>query len=172
MAFGKSGYITKRITGVARLKGAPVVNARPGRSITRAATITGAEGGRTAARLLLEVASTDEDRRRGLMGRDEDSLPRVCGMLFEGLSGGGCFWMRGCLMPIDILFMDRSGVVTRTYEMEPDADESDPERYPYGPEDVSAIEVRGGLLAAKGIRPGCRVSVHRITNVEKGKRDG
>ena len=111
--FHKGAEMTKKVSGIAKIKGAPTVNSRPARKISKIAEFMDEED--VVAKVLLEVASTPEERRRGLMGRE--SLPSVCGMLFEGLSGGGYFWMKNCLIPLDVVFLDKDGVVTKTYTM-------------------------------------------------------
>lgn len=160
--FHKGAEMTKRITGVAKLKGLPEINPRPARKFTRIAEICDEED--VVSRLLLEVASTDEERQRGLMGRSE--LPSICGMMFDGLSGGGYFWMKNCLIPLDIMFLDRGGFVTKTYTMPADGGKK---RYEYDDEDASAIEVAEGYCKRHGILKGFRVDTR---DIKKEKSDG
>jgi|GEM_PF-953420 len=58
------------------------------------------------ARFNVEIAETDEERRRGLMGRE--SLPPNFGMWFvfpqETMDP---FWMKDTLVPLDIIYVDR-----------------------------------------------------------------
>lgn len=152
----KTAAMVKRISGIARLKGAPTVSARPVARYSRIGTFL--DGDTPVASILLEVADTPESRRRGLMGRE--SVPPICGMEFTGLSGGGHFWMKGCLIPIDVAFLDADGTVIRTYEMPVDPEGE--KRYHYGPETVSAIEAMGGFLEKWGIRRGFKVETHGI----------
>ena len=146
--FHKGASMTKRITGVAKLKGTPVVNARPLRKITRVGTFY--DGEKAIASILLEVASDDKSRSRGLMGRED--LPEIYGMLFEGLSGGGSFWMKGCKVPIDVAFMKSDGTITKTYSMPVDNEGKD--LYGYDKDDAMAVEVSGGTLKKLGISNG------------------
>ncbi|MBQ3342390.1 MAG: DUF192 domain-containing protein [Kiritimatiellae bacterium] len=143
--FHKGASMTKRITGVAKLKGAPVVNARPLRKITRVGTFYDEED--AIQSVLLEVADTPETRKAGLMGRD--NVPEIYGMLFEGLSGGGFFWMKNCLVPIDVAFLDKDGFVCQTYAMKVDKEGN--EHYDYGDDVVAAVELHGGFLKKFGI---------------------
>ena len=57
-----------------------------------------------SASVLLEVADTPDLRAKGLMGRD--NLPACCGMIFTDLEGGA-FWMKGCKIPLDIVFINK-----------------------------------------------------------------
>lgn len=101
----------------------------------------------TGAVLLLEVANTDASRERGFMGRTV--IPECCGMLFTELSGGS-FWMKGCKVPLDIVFIDTNNKITRIYEMSVDGGKK---RYRYGDEQT-AIEMSFGFCRRHGIRPG------------------
>ena len=153
--FHKGASMTKRISGVARIKGAPDINPRPasGRNQLKIAEISDGDG--SVAKILCETVSTPESRQKGLMGRK--SLPNVCGMLFEGLSGGGYFWMKDCLIPLDVMFADGDGKITRIYSMPVDKDGE--KHYDYDEGDASAIEVNMGFCEKHGIRKGFKVRV-------------
>lgn len=153
--FSKGASMTKRITGTAKLKGVPVVHARPPRRITHIAEILDEED--AIVDILLEVASTPEERKQGLMNRKE--LPAICGMLFKGLSGGGTFWMKNCLIPLDIMFLNKDGFITKIYTMPADDGK---ERYQYDDKDVSAIEVNSDFCKKHGIATGFRVLISKI----------
>lgn len=146
--FHKGASMTKKIVGTAKLKGVPDVNARPLRKITRVGTFYDEED--AVASVLLEVSDTPEARKVGLMGRED--VPEIYGMLFEGLSGGGFFWMKNCLVPIDVAFLDKDGVVRQTYAMKVDKDGQ--EHYDYGDDVVAAVELQGGFLDKFGIVDG------------------
>ena len=73
-------------------------------------------------------------------------------MLFEGLSGGGYFWMKNCLVPIDVAFIDNGGFVVKTYSMKVDKDGG--EHYEYDDDSVAAVELQGGFLKKWGIVEG------------------
>ena len=155
--FHKGASMTKRVTGTARIAGAPKVNARPARlPISKIGTFY--DGEKRLGSLLLEVADSEDGRKRGLMGRAD--MPDICGMLFEGLSGGGYFWMKDCLIPLDVAFMDDSGVVSKIYTMELDPDGD--KHYGYGEDVMSAVEVRAGLLKEMGVSEGCTFKTRGI----------
>lgn len=146
--FQKSGSMTKRISGIAKLKGIPKVNPRDPKKVRKVGTFLDAKG--PLASILLYVADDHDSKARGLMG--VDNLPPFCGMLFEGLSGGGNFWMKDCLIPLDVAFLDKDGVVTKTYSMPVDKEGKD--RYDYDDKDVSAVEVKMGMLDKWGVVKG------------------
>ena len=158
--FHKGAEMTKKVTGIARLKGAPKVNPRPSRKITCAGTFYNEDDAVTS--ILLEVADTPAARERGLMGRED--LPSICGMLFEGLTGPGNFWMKNCLIPLDVAFMDNDGMITKTYSMPVDKDGEN--HYEYDESDKSAVEVPMGFLKKWGIREGFRFGVKRLSGKE------
>lgn len=147
--------MTKRISGVAKLNGAPEIKPRPPVRISKIGTFKDEEDSITS--ILLEVADTPESRKRGLMGRKD--LPSVCGMLFEGLSGGGYFWMKGCLIPLDIAFMDKDGSIVKICTMK--ADDGD-EHYDYDENVASAVEVQKGFFKKHGIVAGFKLATRDI----------
>ena len=62
----------------------------------------------------LEMADEPEERRQGLMNRTE--LCDRCGMLFVfEESAKRSFWMKDTLIPLDIIYIDSSGVVTNIH---------------------------------------------------------
>lgn len=114
------------------------------------------DGDKRLGASLLEVADTPEARRRGLMGRKE--LPWICGMVFEGLSGGGYFWMKNCHIGLDVMFVDDDGTVTKVYSMPADGGDK---HYGYDDE-ATAIEVPIGFCRKNGIGKGCKVALKEI----------
>jgi uncharacterized protein len=97
----------------------------------------------------VEVAKTEEERAKGLMGRR--SLGKNEGMLFifdvEGYHG---FWMKNTLLPLSIAFIDKKGEVVWITDMEPLTlsvhDPPKPVLY--------ALEMSRGWFAANGIKAG------------------
>ena len=103
----------------------------------------------------LEIAATSAERARGLMGRD--SIPDDYAMLFVyGAERQLSFWMKGTLMPLDILFLDSNGVVVDVQTMTPQPGASDGELIVYTSAGAAryALEMNAGLAEALGIVPG------------------
>ncbi len=114
----------------------------------------------------LELAADHPTRLRGLGGVTE--IARDGGMLFVFPDARGrAFVMRDCLVPIDILFLDKDGYITAMHTMpveEPQGeDESDFEyedrltRYSSRLAAQFAIEIRGGLKDELKVNVGDRI---------------
>jgi uncharacterized membrane protein (UPF0127 family) len=64
----------------------------------------------------LELALNTKTRARGLMGRS--SVLEGGGMLFVfPKASNRSFWMKNCLIPIDLLFLDSRGTITAVHQM-------------------------------------------------------
>jgi uncharacterized membrane protein (UPF0127 family) len=103
----------------------------------------------------LEVADEPDELSRGLKGRAELADDR--GMLFiltyEGTHG---FYMKDCLIPLDILWLDRHGRVLHLERELPPCHDED-EACPRWTPEVNArfvLELRGGGAAARGLETG------------------
>ena len=127
------------------------------RSFCRALTVDVPKG-----TLRLAIATTGDERERGLMG--VRSVPRGEGMLFvfpDPADRMHDFWMKDTLVPLDMVFVRRDGTVSsiaaRVPAMKPHARDADIAhraglcRY--------VIELRSGGAAAAGITPGVRVAI-------------
>ena len=102
------------------------------------------------ARFTVELADSADERARGLMFRE--TMPTSAGMLFlYPVPQTASFWMKNTLIPLDMIFADRTGVVTHVHPMAVPGDLT-PVR---GGRDVLAVlEINGGLAAKLGITPG------------------
>ncbi|MEM8754415.1 MAG: DUF192 domain-containing protein [Pseudomonadota bacterium] len=106
--------------------------------------------GEGAASFAVEVVDTAETRARGLMFRE--SMPADHGMLFVYPSAQKtAFWMKNTPLPLDIVFMNRRGVVcsiardTTPFSLDP---------IPSGCAAQTVLEVNAGQAAAQGVSVG------------------
>lgn len=115
----------------------------------------------------LELALNDEHRALGLMWREQ--LADDEGMLFvypdrEPYPAELGFWMKNCLIPIDVIFISPDGFITAIHEMQPPEpgtpDSELPGYYSNDPAQF-AIEIRGGLAAELGLQVGDYIELRR-----------
>ncbi|MEO0914213.1 MAG: DUF192 domain-containing protein [Pseudomonadota bacterium] len=101
----------------------------------------------------VEVRDTVAERAEGLMFRER--LGRFEGMLFVyERPQPVAFWMKNTLIPLDMIFMDASGVVQRVHA---NAVPGDLTSIPGGDNIQFVLEVNGGLAATLGLGPGAEM---------------
>lgn len=111
--------------------------------------------------ITVELADTGERRSYGLMERP--GIGEYHGMLFvypEAVEPTGSFWMYRTLIPLDIAFLDRDGVIEAILAMDP-CTSPNPDlcrRYSPGVSYRGALEMRQGFFDEHGIEPGDRVA--------------
>jgi uncharacterized membrane protein (UPF0127 family) len=110
------------------------------------------ETGTARIELEVEIADSEDERRRGLMNRD--SLPERAGMLFvhEGDTEAG-FWMKDTLVPLSIAFIDADGRILEILDMAPCRADPCP-LYRSGVRYRLALEVNQGAFARWGVGVG------------------
>jgi len=112
-------------------------------------------------RFNLELALTDEQISTGLMHRE--SLAADGGMLFVFPDEDyRYFWMKNCLIDLDILYLDKSGLIfhiTRMVAPERGTRDRDLEHYPSFSPAQFAIELAAGTADNLGIEVGQRVDL-------------
>jgi uncharacterized protein len=101
-----------------------------------------------------ELATTSDERQRGLMGRT--ALPDTAAMLFvfagdQTLS----FWMKDTPIDLSIAFLDASGRIVNIADMTANDDRTT--HYSSGPARY-ALEVRRGWFAERGVTAGATAS--------------
>jgi len=103
--------------------------------------------------LVVRIADRPADQMRGLMF--VANLPDDEGMLFLFQEEAPrSFWMKNCLMPIDMVWLDRSfRIVDITHSAPPCQADPCPEFAPRVPAQ-NVLEVRGGLAREKGLKEG------------------
>jgi uncharacterized membrane protein (UPF0127 family) len=100
-----------------------------------------------------EVAATVEARSRGLMFRE--SLEPNQGMVFVfDEPAAHCMWMRNTLVPLSVAFIGANGEITNIADMKPKDDTTHCARQPV----THALEMERGWFAARGLKPGSRIS--------------
>jgi hypothetical protein len=101
----------------------------------------------------VEVADEPQERSRGLMFRE--SLDPAAGMLFVYESPRrASFWMKNTLIPLDMIFADATGTVTRVHS---NAIPGDLRTIDGGTGVAFVLEINGGLAARLGIVPGAEL---------------
>lgn len=137
---------------------------------TCAASLAGCKGGASSqlktidvqlgGRLFnLEVADNDDTRRTGLMYRQE--MPENHGMLFVfEYSQVLGFWMKNTNIPLDILYLDKTGTIVAIRQMKPHdtnpVSSVKPARY--------AIELNAGTAGKVGVKEGDKVVLPGYTD--------
>lgn len=105
----------------------------------------------------VEIARTPEERKRGLMFRQE--LPRDQGMLFvQPTPGPAVFWMKNTAISLDLLYFDAEGRLLQIEANTPPCTTPDCPLYPSDTATVKYIlEINAGEAARRGIRTGDRL---------------
>lgn len=105
------------------------------------------------ARLSVEVVDTPEGREKGLMFRQ--ALPRYSGMLFVyEYPQPAAFWMKNTLIPLDMLFFDDAGRLTRIHE---NARPGDLTPIPGGDAVRYVLEINAGMAETLHLAPGAEL---------------
>ena len=115
------------------------------------------ESGGKRHRFTVEFADNDERRTLGLMHRRQ--MAADAGMLFDFKRDSPvAMWMRNTLIPLDMLFVDREGIVRHIHERAVPMSEA----IISSEENVRAVlELNGGTVARLGLKKGDRL-VHAM----------
>ena len=111
------------------------------------------------APLRLQIANTEAERERGLMGVKH--LARHTGMLFVFDDDATvAFWMKDTLIPLDMVFVSKDGTVRRVYGKVPVVPRALPDaKIPIEQGRAKyVIELPAGEAIQDGLRPGARVA--------------
>lgn len=114
--------------------------------------------GDPATTVTLEVADTDEERRRGLMNRT--SLPKNHGMVFVYEDAAQrTFWMKNTKISLDIVFVAANGTVLNVAHADPQPNASDAELRRYSSDGPAkyVVEVNQGFANRTGVEAGTEV---------------
>lgn len=110
--------------------------------------------------VLLEVADTDEERRKGLMGRT--SLPEATGMLFVFEKERALnFWMKNTSIPLDVIYLDSEMKIVDIDRMnpQPGVPEEELTLYPSDSPAMYAVEMNQNFSRKVGLRKGDRLDL-------------
>ena len=102
-----------------------------------------------SVKIMAEIAKTDEERRQGLMFREE--LPEGEAMLFVfERDDRHSFWMKNTLIPLSIAFISSEGEIVEIKDMQPHNENS------VAPSRMVryALEAPQGWFDRAGIKPG------------------
>lgn len=114
------------------------------------------------ARFSVEVADDEAERAKGLMFRE--TMPTSAGMLFVYPSPRqATFWMKNTLIPLDMIFADSKGRVTRVHSNAIPQDETVIDG---GPGVRYVLEINGGLAKRLGISEGAELRHPTIADAE------
>jgi uncharacterized protein len=101
----------------------------------------------------VELADEPAERSRGLMFRE--TLDPAAGMLFVyDAPRRATFWMKNTLIPLDMIFADATGTVTKVHA---EAIPGDLTTIDGGEGVAVVLEINGGLAARLGIGPGAEL---------------
>ena len=101
----------------------------------------------------VEIAADTPSRERGLMNRR--FMPADQGMLFEfERDAPVSFWMKNTYIPLDMIFISRTGVVM---SVAADAEPLSERVIPSGAPCAAVLELNGGVAAAMGLKVGDKV---------------
>ncbi len=101
----------------------------------------------------IEIALTQEQQARGLMGRKD--MDERSGMLFVfPKEEERAFWMKDTLIPLDMLFIRKDGTIHHLHE---NAQPLDLTSVPSNGPVIAAIELKGGASKKFGIQEGDKV---------------
>ena len=101
----------------------------------------------------IEIVDNDASRERGLM--DRRYMAADHGMLFEfDREAPVSFWMKNTYIPLDMIFIAPSGVVTHIVA---NAEPLSERVIPSGGPCIAVLEVNGGTAASIGLKVGDKV---------------
>ncbi len=105
------------------------------------------------AHFSVEIADDAAEQAKGLMFRD--SMSASAGMLFiYDTPRHSSFWMKNTLIPLDMIFVDKTGRVTRIAENARPLDETPIDG---GADVLMILEINGGMAKSLGISVGSQL---------------
>jgi uncharacterized protein len=113
--------------------------------------------------LKVEMADTPQETEMGLMFRA--SMPKDHGMIFDFRPSHEIdMWMKNCLFPQDMLFLDETGtIVAIALDARPGSERLISPGFPI----ASVLELNGGTVKEFGIKTGDKVQHKLFNNLPK-----
>lgn len=112
-------------------------------------------------RFTVEIADDDQERARGLMFRRD--LPSDHGMLFVFPEAAWqSFWMRNCLIPLDILYFDADARFVSGHFNAPPCNADQCPSYPSEGPAKYVLELNGGVGRELGLVAGDRLTLPEL----------
>ncbi len=102
------------------------------------------------ARFRVDVADDAAERGKGLMDVPEMAASKGMLFLYENPQRA-TFWMKNTLIPLDMIFMDPTGTITRIHENAVPLDETTIDG---GQGVLAVLEINGGMARSIGIEEG------------------
>jgi len=115
--------------------------------------------------LSVEVANTPQARAQGLSGRTDIVGDSGMVFVFDPADKTPNFWMKGMLIPIDIIWIKNGTIVKIDKNVQPPAPDTADSALPlYSPRQAidNVLEVRGGYSDENGIKVGTKVDLSGI----------
>lgn len=107
----------------------------------------------------LEVADNVYLLGKGLSGRKE--LCSRCGMLFVfSFESPQTFWMKDTLIPLDIIFINANGQITKIFTTNPELGKNDFELTLYQATAKYVIEINSGISEKIGLKIGDQINLN------------
>jgi uncharacterized membrane protein (UPF0127 family) len=101
----------------------------------------------------VKTVISSKDTSRGMMNKQFDDT--FNGMLFIMSEGEHCFWMKNCIIPLDIIFIDND-TITEIHSNCPPCKTKDCEKYCC--EGDIILELQGGTCKDLGIKIGDKIN--------------
>jgi uncharacterized membrane protein (UPF0127 family) len=111
----------------------------------------------------LEIAKTIPQQTRGLM--DRSSLCPNCGMIFVfSLELPQVFWMKSTLIPLDMIFLDHTGMIINivTADPQPGVPDSELKLYRSTAPAKFVIELNAGDANRRSLKPGNIIAISSL----------
>ena len=94
----------------------------------------------------VQILICNKDKEQGMMFRDFDVFD---GVLFIMNDGHHCFWMKNCIIPLDIILVKNKRITKIHHNCKPCESENCPNYCGFGD---SVLELKGGTCKSLGLK--------------------